>query len=244
MAAAPSYTRTMLETPRTPPGWTLALDGATEALALALVGPAGERWSRELPGGAQASRLLLPGVQALLQQAGVPPTQIEGLAYGRGPGAFTGLRAVCAVVQGLAEGWGCGVRPLDSLLIPVQQAAVTAPDFDDWAVAVDARMGEWYAARYRRLADGGWHAVEPAALWAPQDLTEHWAKAPPQGLAGGWPGARAPALGRAEALALLAAAPAAAWQAAHTALPLYVRDKVALTTVERAQAAAQPLRSA
>lgn len=225
-------------------GWLLALDGATEQLALALVrAEDGVALTRDLPGGAQTSASLLPSLFGLLAEAGLAPAQLDALAFGRGPGAFTGLRSVCAVVQGLALGWDLPVHPIDSLLIPVE--AAWQPDSPAiWGAVMDARMGELYAARYQRLADD-WQTLEAAALWSPAALRQHWRAEPnssPQALAGNGlaligesaepPAQRAAALAR---LALLAARglPVDASQA----LPLYVRDKVAQTTAERLAAA-------
>lgn len=223
-------------------GWLLALDGATEQLALALVrAEDGAGLTRELAGGAQTSASLLPALFGLLAEAGLNPTQLDALAFGRGPGAFTGLRSVCAVVQGLALGWDRPVHAIDSLLIPVE-AAWTAGTLAHWGAVMDARMGELYAARYQRDGDN-WLTQEAAGLWSPAGLMQHWqADRRPQALAGNGlallgeaaraPGQRAVALGR---LASLAArgTPLDASQA----LPLYVRDKVAQTTAERLAAA-------
>ncbi len=224
--------------------WLLALDGATEQLGLALVAPDGKTWSRDLPGGAQASSTLVPAVMALLHNAGVQSTQLSAIGFGQGPGAFTGLRAVCAVVQGLALGWKLPVLAIDSLLLVAQDAFDQAEAaVEHWGVAMDARMGEVYAARYRRSAHG-WLTQEEAALWKPEALALHWQGAScPDALAGTgvalcsglqgptWSQSRS----RAAALAKLCQD---AWRAGHAkdaalAVPLYVRDKVALTTAER-----------
>ena len=94
----------------------LALDSATERVAVALV--IGDRhWAADEPGGARASERLLPMAFELLAQAGVEGRSVQAVAFGRGPGAFTGLRTACAVAQGLAFGWSCPVLPLDSLAL-------------------------------------------------------------------------------------------------------------------------------
>lgn len=224
----------------------LALDGATDQLALALVAADGREWTRDAPGGAQASSSLIPLLQDLLAQAGLAGTQLAGIAYGRGPGAFTGLRAVCAVVQGLALGWERPVLELDSLALVAEAARQHKPDFTAGWVVMDARMGECYAAPYR-WSGHGWQAEQAPGLWRPHDLEQHWGADTPA-----WTGsaqalltpARAAAWqaagSRAAALAALArqAWAAPAWRDAAAALPLYVRDKVALTTAEREAVAA------
>lgn len=242
----------------------LAFDTSTEALSVALCWPQGGlAWNGE--GGAQASAALVPRVRAQMAQAGLRWADLDAIAFGRGPGAFTGLRTACSVAQGLAHGAGRPVLPVDSLLIVAEDArARTAPDNTpcDVGVALDARMGELYAARYRW--DGTrWAVVCAPLLCAPAALPALWWPD------GGLPAALAgtgltmlpdkgadPALprqaqtdDRAAALMRLARAAWADGEAveAAQALPVYLRDKVALTTAERAAQAAdrgQPARAA
>jgi len=227
----------------------LALDTATERMAVALAdGDADLCVNAE--GGAAASATLLPQVLALLAQRGLRPADLQAVAFGRGPGAFTGLRTAVSAAQGLAFGIGCTVLPIDSLLIVAEDARHQAGQphgapFALWVV-MDARMDEVYAAAYRH--DGAqWHEASPPALFDLPTLAAHWAAAPPGQVAGSALaafGERLPTGGatpwpevadRAAALLRLARA---AWQAgagvpAEQALPLYLRDKVAKTTVER-----------
>lgn len=224
----------------------LALDSSTDTMALALVTP-GRTEVFEAAGGAQASARLLPEVKVLLAGAGVQMAALDAIAFGQGPGAFTGLRTACAVAQGLAFGLSKPVLAIDSLMLVAEDARAQGAGDDIW-VAMDARIGEIYAAHYR-WADGRWQVVEAPALYAPEALAAHWGG--PAAVAGtalteyadalgplprAWPQARS----RAEALGALAVA---AWQRGETrdaaeALPVYVRDKVALTTAEREQKAA------
>ncbi len=256
----------------------LAFDTSTEALAVALQWANGRRaWNGE--GGAQASAALLPMVQRLLDEAGLSLADLDAIAFGCGPGAFTGLRTACSVAQGLAFGADKPVLPIDSLLIVAEDARACSgwPKALDVAVAMDARMGELYAARYR-WAGGAWHTQQAPGLWDPQAW---WAS---DRVAGGglaqaadglvWAGNGLPLLkdlqqalsprahgpvsvtGQAaqaddsspvkaplhltcedRAAALLRLADLA-WRegravAAERALPVYLRDKVALTTAER-----------
>ena len=227
----------------------LVLDTATETLHLGLCD--GERtWLRALPGGAQSSSALLPGLLALLAEAGLTLRELDAIGYGRGPGAFTGVRAACAVTQGLAFGAERPVLALDTLMAVAEDARLQGADPELW-VAVDARIGEAYGARYR-WADGGWQTLVAPVLADPQALAVRVAADPasPQ-IAGNsllahaqaWaalPGPRWPdSAPRAGALLALARA---AWARgerldAAQALPLYVRDKVAQTSAERAAAA-------
>jgi tRNA threonylcarbamoyladenosine biosynthesis protein TsaB len=224
----------------------LAIDSATERLTVALVG--GERqWTAQEEGGARASLRLLPLAFELLERAGLAASQLDAVAFGRGPGAFTGLRAACAAAQGLALGIGCPVLPLDSLLLVAEDALAQHVEAAQglW-VAVDARMDEVYAGAYRHTG-GAWQVVVEPALWTLPALAAAWDSAPPHLVAGSAVTAFAGRLpfgdavcvaqshDRAAALARLARAAWAQGAAvdAADALPLYLRDKVALTTAER-----------
>ena len=232
----------------------LAFDTSTEVLAMALGTPAG-RWVHHGPGGAQASASLLPQVKLLCERAGVALDDLDAIAFGRGPGAFTGLRTSCAVAQGLALGLACPVLPIDSLLIVAEDARAQAGqgDDDDMAgdfdigVAMDARMGEVYAARWQ-WQQRRWHLRDAPMLCTPETLVAAWRGQPPAWLAGSaWtvlgPRLELPAgpqllareHDRAAALLRLAVAAHVRGEGldAALALPLYLRDKVALTTQER-----------
>jgi tRNA threonylcarbamoyladenosine biosynthesis protein TsaB len=223
----------------------LAFDTSTEAMSIALQLP-DRTLTFEGDGGAQASARLIPEVMALLVRGGCTLQDLDTIGFGRGPGAFTGLRTACSVAQGFALGAGKPVLPIDSLLIVAQDALEpTAEPLDCW-VAMDARMAEIYAARYR-WADGRWQTVVSPCLIDVPALSAVWHHEPPACVAGSALVAFADQLrcgaarqvpqprSRAVALAQLAQA---AWEAgeavdAALALPIYVRDKVAQTTVER-----------
>lgn len=232
----------------------LALDTATDQLAVAVV--TGERaWCAQEAGGARASQRLLPLVFELLQAAGLQAAHIDAVAFGRGPGAFTGLRTATAVAQGLALGIGCPVLPIDSLMIVAEDARMRHGASALWVV-MDARMDEVYAGAYR-YEGGGWQVQREGALLTLPALHDLWQSDAPQAVAGSALaafGARLPCGGarrladaggdRAASLARLARAAWARDEAidAAQALPLYLRDKVALTTAERSalRAAATP----
>jgi tRNA threonylcarbamoyladenosine biosynthesis protein TsaB len=232
----------------------LALDTSTDTVHLALV--QGDAVTvRALPGGAQSSSALLPAIRALLDEAGVTLRDLDAIGYGRGPGAFTGLRTACAIAQGLAVGIKRPLLALDTLAAVAESAvqrglARTAV----WSV-LDARMGEIYAARWQWADDTGWVAAVPVALYAPAALAEVVAQSPAplagnavtvhgevlQPLAAALGVAtRAEAAPEGAALAVLARAAFARGERLDPAqaLPLYVRDKVAQTTAERAAARA------
>jgi tRNA threonylcarbamoyladenosine biosynthesis protein TsaB len=195
---------------------------------------------RIVAGGKTPSETLIPDTLALLAGMGLTLRGLDAIVLGVGPGAFTGLRLGCSVAQGFALAARRPVLPICSL-----EAIAAAQDHPQVLVATDARMGETYHAAYRREGDS-LQVVRPPACDPPEQVVA------PEGawwgvgsafsaygerlLAGvdavsgrvgeAWP----------EAAALLRLARqrglGAAVDAARVA-PLYVRDKVALTTAER-----------
>ncbi len=224
----------------------LAIDSATEAMCIALSRD-GRRFVFEGEGGALASARLLPEVMVLLQSAGCTLDDVDAVGFGRGPGAFTGLRSACSVAQGLALGAGKPVLALDSLLLVAQEAFDELGDAaaDCW-VAMDARMDEVYAAHYRREGER-WQVLTAPMLCRPEELNRRWAAEPPRCVAGSALAAFGERLATGNALqrpatrsraAALARLAEAAWcdgaaVDAALALPVYLRDKVAQTTAER-----------
>ena len=238
------------------PDSLLAFDTATEHMSIALA-VRGEVFVHEAAGGAQASATLIPAILALLAEGGVTLRELDAIAFGRGPGAFTGLRTACSVAQGLALGANKLVLPIDTLLAVAEDARGGDRRAQRVWVVMDARMNEIYAAQYA-FAEGAWTVLDAPMLTTPGALGEHWQMQAPDLIAGSalaafgdrlaTHGARlAPAaLPRAGAMLPLARALRAAGGAvdAAFALPLYVRDKVAQTTVERDAARAAKLESA
>lgn len=221
----------------------LAFDTSTDSLSIALATPAGVL-EHTGEGGAKASAVLIPAVMELLARAGTQLQSLDAIAFGCGPGSFTGLRTACSVAQGLALGAGVPVLPIETLMA-VAEAARHGMGADRVLALLDARMGEVYAARYTHES-GRWQRHGAIQLAAPEAL----APAPGLVVAGNALAAyaqRLPAgaghvstLPSAAALLRLAPGLLAAGEArpAHEALPLYVRDKVAQTTLERAAARA------
>jgi len=215
----------------------LAFDTSTEMLSIAVRN--GDRLvEHDGAGGAQSSATLIPLIQGLLAEAGLRLRDLDAIAFGRGPGSFTGLRTACAVAQGLAYGAGLRLLPIDTLHAVAEEARHRFGATQVMAL-LDARMDQVYAAGYDLALP---LETSEAELLAPEAvaLPAGWALA---GNAFAAYGPRLPvAAPRLEVLptagallrlapALLAAgrsvAPAEAW-------PLYVRDKVAQTTDERA----------
>jgi tRNA threonylcarbamoyladenosine biosynthesis protein TsaB len=233
----------------------LAFDTSTQALAVALLHQ-GRAFCVNTAGGAAASAMLLPQVHALLADAATTLQQVQAIAFGHGPGAFTGLRTACAVAQGLGLGLQRPLLPIDSLLIVAEDARAQAGDSAaafDVHVAMDARMDEVYAARYL-WQQGCWQVTQAPALLSLPQLVQRLDAAPAGAAAGSAWLAFAERLvcpattrlfaqeqDRAAALLRLAvtAHESGHGVAAELALPLYLRDKVAHTTAERAAMRAQ-----
>lgn len=222
----------------------LAFDTATEQMSIALA-VNGAVFSHEAAGGALASATLIPAIMALLAQADVRLGDLDAIAFGRGPGAFTGLRTACSVAQGLAYGAGKPVLPIDTLLIVAEAARAGSEEFRVW-VTLDARMNEIYAAQYRFTAHA-WQVLGTPMLTRVEALNQRWQTEPPSVVAGNAltvfgdqlqpQGATLLPLAVPHAVAMLPLAEAL-WARggaldAALALPLYLRDKVAQTTVER-----------
>ena len=216
----------------------LALDTSTECCSVALL-MGGAIALRETLTERAHAELVLPFVDELLRGAGLAPGDLDGLAFGRGPGAFTGLRIAAGVVQGLAYALGLRVVAVSSLAAVAAQVPAAAGE--TILVCNDARMGEVYWACYLCGPDGlvtvrGNERVGPpgsiavaggARHVAGNGLVRHpdlRASLEAQGLRmhdGLYPRADAVArLGAAGFAAGLAVAP-------EEALPVYVRDEVA-----------------
>lgn len=233
----------------------LAFDTSTERLSVA-VQHGSRQWLREGAGGPQASSTLIATVLELLAEAELPLTSLDALAFGRGPGSFTGLRTACSVAQGLAFGARLPVLAIDSLLAVAESCRLAQGSTHVLAV-LDARMSQIYHAAWAWSPGTGWQQQGDTGVYDPENLplpadseANDWVLA---GNAFGAYGARLsaalqalpqhPALPDAPALLSLAPDWLAAGRAvpADQALPLYIRDKVAQTTAERAAArAAKP----
>jgi tRNA threonylcarbamoyladenosine biosynthesis protein TsaB len=125
----------------------LALDTATEACSVSLAVGA-DRYHRYLELDRGQAEHVLPMVESLLTEAGLALPQLDALAFGRGPGGFTGVRLAASVVQGLAFGAGLGVVPVSDLSAVALRARTLTPDARHILVANDARMREVYWAQF------------------------------------------------------------------------------------------------
>jgi len=228
----------------------LAFDTSTEHLSIAL--RVGDRqWTHTGEGGAQASAHLVPAIMAMLTQAGTQVGQLDAIGFGGGPGSFTGLRTACAVAQGLglgaeAHGRPATLLPISTLLAMAEETHVQT-GHRRVVTVLDARMDEVYVGHFDRDDGARWFAT-PARVGKPESI------AVPDGwvLAGNAFAAYGDRLAQSEgqqrvhvlptASAMLRLMPmllaAGEGIPADAALPLYIRDKVASTTAERAAAKA------
>jgi tRNA threonylcarbamoyladenosine biosynthesis protein TsaB len=224
----------------------LALDASTEICAVALGGSAGFE-ERAVMAGQRHSELLLPMIRSLLADAGTTLQKLDGIAFGAGPGSFTGLRIACGIAQGLALGAGLPLVGI-STLAAMAETARQRNGCARVVAALDARMHEVYIAAYEY--DGvRWHervapaVIKPEAAPLPQGAA--WLAV--GGAFAAYPGLRLRLAGAladcdagvtptASAIGALALPRFAAGEvvSARDAAPLYVRHRVALTTAERA----------
>ena len=214
----------------------LAFDTSTETMFIAVT-DGQQTWQHTAEGGAKTSSALIPAIMALLKEANLMLQQLDAIVFGRGPGSFTGLRTACSVAQGFAFGAGnIPVLPVDTLLAVAEEARFSSDAMQIQAV-LDARMGEVYAASYI-YKNSFWDANSEIQLCKPEALKfQTGFRLAGNCLVGGFDEAnRIQSLPTATAMLRLAPAMLAAGLsvAADQALPLYVRDKVAQTTAERA----------
>ena len=223
----------------------LSIDTSTEFLSLALW-LNGRVLSRDIHAGQTHSQQILPTLRELLDEAKIELKTIDGIAFGAGPGSFTGLRIACGVAQGLAFGANLPVVAVSTLQALAQQSGA-----EKVIACLDARMGEIYHAAYEKNK-GEWIEVSAPALFKPQDAPKvaggDWV-----GVGTGWlvyPEVLQAVYGEqlrempapdhhshptASSIAELALSTFEAGLArpAHEAAPIYIRNKVALKMSER-----------
>lgn len=225
----------------------LAIESSTEQLSVALLSD-GEVRAREASEPRRHAALLLPLIEGLLADAGIGRRQLDAIAFGCGPGAFTGVRLATSAAQGLGFGLDrpvLGVSSLNALALAAHHSGAVAP----LLTLLDARMGELYAATWAQDDAGGLlrvgeeGLVAPAALEIPGD--DVWSV-----VGSGWHAHRAvletrfgmrlqgleqPLLPHAREVALIALGRLRNGErpTAFEAMPVYLRDKVAQTTAER-----------
>lgn len=225
----------------------LALDTSTEFLSLALTKD-DRIFTHYQAAGSAASQLVLPQIQVLLDSANIKLQDLDGIAFGAGPGAFTGVRIASGVAQGLGYGANLPVVGINTLT-----AVAEASGQQKVIVCLDARMGEIYHAALIKQ-NGVWVEISETKVCKPQaaPLLEgnNWV-----GVGSGWAvygevlsqiyannlsqpsNFIADITPTAEAIMRLAQPVFEAGQAkpAAEAMPIYIRNRVALTTLEREQ---------
>ncbi|MFZ6658858.1 tRNA (adenosine(37)-N6)-threonylcarbamoyltransferase complex dimerization subunit type 1 TsaB [Undibacterium sp. TJN19] len=225
----------------------LAIETSTE-LASAAVLADGQIFTRELSGVQTHSQGILPTIQSLLAEAGIALADCDAIAFGCGPGAFTGIRTACGIVQGLAYGAGLPVLPVVSLQA-MAQAALEQTAEGEFVCILDARMSEVYWAQYR-FTDAHWETVSEPALASMDEVFASLSGvmmlrdlrfvlgnglALPEALVGNVTSIHCMPHAKQVATLGRTAFDAGNGQAAELAQPLYLRNKIALTTAERAQ---------
>lgn len=223
----------------------LALDTATRRCSVALL-TSGRVFASVRDVDQRHTEFLLPMVDAILTEQGVGLESCDAIAFGAGPGSFTGLRVACGAAQGLAFGIDRPTVPVGNLDATALVAFVMHANAASVAVVLDARMGEVYCNAFERDGDGVRALGEPR-LASPADACAYAQREGVALLAGSGLVAYAAAFaGFGGALCTQADASAAsvvrlarfAFEAGHAvsaaaAAPLYVRDRIALTIDER-----------
>ena len=223
----------------------LAIDTSTEYLSLALWLD-GRVLVRDIHAGQSHSQQILPTLRELLNEVKLDLEALDGIAFGAGPGSFTGLRIACGVTQGLAFGAGLPVVEVSTLQALAQQSGANKV-----IACLDARMGEIYYAAYEKK-DDAWLEVIAPALFKPEQAPalqgNDWV-----GVGTGWlaypevlnqvyqdhllelPKLDHSSHPTATAIAEIALPVFKSGQAkaAHEVAPIYIRNKVALKMSER-----------
>lgn len=229
----------------------LAIETSSDACSVAL-DINGEVLGDQRIASQQTVQLLLPMIDQLMANCGISASDLDGVAFGAGPGSFTGLRIAAATAQGIAFGVDIGVIPVSSLQA-VAQGVYAEQQSSRVAVAFDARMDEVYWAAFEIDDAGIMQSIEPERVCPPTEIAlpashsmHTWALVGTG--ADRYSDVLSTALNRvqllhisdvwphAEYVARLARAQAtlSGFKPANEALPVYLRDKVALTEAERA----------
>ena len=141
----------------------LAFDTSSEYLSLALCAD-GRLFCRDSLASQQHSNWLLPWIRTMLDEAGITLEALDAIAFGNGPGAFTGLRIGAGVAQGLALGIGKPLIPISSLLALAEDTATDAERAVRVVSCIDARMQQVYLAAHEYV-DGQWQVCIAAGLF-------------------------------------------------------------------------------
>lgn len=227
----------------------LAIETSTDACSVGLLCGGETKINHQIVA-QQHGRLVLPMIDALLAQAELSVQHLDGVVFGRGPGSFTGVRIAVALTQGIALGADVGVIGI-STMNSVAQGVYRLHGDLSVAISLDARMDEVYFAAYQIQNEGVMSAVTDESLCPPQQLPSL-----PEDVGRTWAGSGAERYSQLlqeqygvpmdsirtdvwpNACDLLSLAiprvESGQLQAAEHAMPVYLRNKVADTTAERA----------
>lgn len=173
----------------------LALDTSTENCSVALIVD-GKTYTQSEVAPRDHTKKILPMVDSILKQAGLTLNELDALAFGQGPGSFTGVRIGIGIAQGLAFGANLPLIGI-STLKAMAQGCFRENQAEQVATAIDARMGEVYWAQYQRQENGDWASISfqresehnlasaqnelviapNELLQLPQDVNGHWMQA-------------------------------------------------------------------
>jgi tRNA threonylcarbamoyladenosine biosynthesis protein TsaB len=224
----------------------LAIETSTERCSVALMHQ-GAVLECAVDGAKRHAESVLVFVDQLLAQAGLAKSALDAVAFGRGPGAFTGVRLAVAVAQGFAYALDIPALPVSTLAATALDAFNAAPQLQKapLRVALDARMGEIYSGRYQ-FVDGFVQALGEEQLLKPggddasaDKIVGSGALAYPQFYAERTAGLTAQPCAR----HIVHLAQRVSAVVAHAALPVYLREHVALSIRER-MAAGMPVQQA
>ncbi|AFE58268.1 MULTISPECIES: tRNA (adenosine(37)-N6)-threonylcarbamoyltransferase complex dimerization subunit type 1 TsaB [Rahnella] len=146
----------------------LAIDTATEACSVALYDQ-GETLAHFELCAREHTQRILPLVQQILAEAGLSLKQLDALAFGRGPGSFTGVRIGIGIAQGLSLGAELPLLPVSTLLT-MAQGAYRQTGAEQVLAAIDARMGEVYWGEFTRNTQGVWSGENTETVIKPEQL--------------------------------------------------------------------------
>ena len=226
----------------------LAFDTATDACSVALLsGESTLTYHQHKP--QQQAALLLPAVDQLMVEAGITASQLDGVVFGRGPGSFTGLRIAASAAQGIAFGADVGVIGV-STLAAIAQGCLRKSDANNVLVLLDARLSEVYCCRYCRNDSNLATSQGEEQLLAPSDLAPMLNDVAPLSIAGSGVAEYRESIelqlhdqvkvlenvGPEASDLITLAMPdikTGQWLPPEAALPIYIRDRVALTEAER-----------
>ncbi|WP_064602649.1 tRNA (adenosine(37)-N6)-threonylcarbamoyltransferase complex dimerization subunit type 1 TsaB [Photobacterium sp. J15] len=150
----------------------LAVDTATENCSVALL-VGDEVISRCEYAPREHTTKILPMVDTVLAEGGLKLKQLDALAFGRGPGSFTGVRIGIGIAQGLAFGADLPMLGV-STLAAMAQGTYRTHQAEQVLTAIDARMGEVYWGQYQRKADGDWQVIGGEQVIQPESLVSQF----------------------------------------------------------------------